>query len=314
MKSLRVVFMGTPDFAAPCLEALLAAGHEVAAVITQPDRPRGRGRKLSFSPVKACAVEHGLEVLQPEKIKTPEFEQVLRELAPDVMVVVAFGQILSSAILAIPPLGCVNVHASLLPYYRGAAPIHWAVMQGEEKTGVTTMYMDEGLDTGDMILKKEIAISKDASTGEIHDQLMQEGAVLLQETLALIADGKAPRTKQDHAVSTYAPLLKADIEQLNWTRSAQELHNRIRGLSPWPGAYCRYAGGRLKVWKSRVCEEAAAVGAIPGRIARLSVEGFVVETGDGLLELLEVQPENKRRMKASECACGYSLQPGDRLV
>ena len=314
MKSLRVVFMGTPDFAAPCLEALLAAGHEVAAVITQPDRPRGRGRKLSFSPVKACAVEHGLEVLQPEKIKTPEFEQVLQELAPDVMVVVAFGQILSPAILAIPPLGCVNVHASLLPYYRGAAPIHWAVMQGEEKTGVTTMYMDEGLDTGDMILKKEIAISKDASTGEIHDQLMQEGAVLLQETLALIADGKAPRTKQDHAVSTYAPLLKADIEQLDWTRSAQELHNRIRGLSPWPGAYCRYAGGRLKVWKSRVCEETAAVGAIPGRIARLSVEGFVVETGDGLLELLEVQPENKRRMKASECACGYSLQPGDRLV
>ena len=314
MKSLRVVFMGTPDFAAPCLEALLAAGHEVAAVITQPDRPRGRGRKLSFSPVKACAVEHGLEVLQPEKIKTPEFEQVLQELAPDVMVVVAFGQILSPAILAIPPLGCVNVHASLLPYYRGAAPIHWAVMQGEEKTGVTTMYMDEGLDTGDMILKKEIAISKDVSTGEIHDQLMQEGAVLLQETLALIADGKAPRTKQDHAVSTYAPLLKADIEQLDWTRSAQELHNRIRGLSPWPGAYCRYAGGRLKVWKSRVFEEAAAVGAIPGRIARLSAEGFVVETGDGLLELLEVQPENKRRMKASECACGYSLQPGDRLV
>ena len=314
MKSLRVVFMGTPDFAAPCLEALLAAGHEVAAVITQPDRPRGRGRKLSFSPVKACAVEHGLEVLQPEKIKTPEFEQVLQELAPDVMVVVAFGQILSPAILAIPPLGCVNVHASLLPYYRGAAPIHWAVMQGEEKTGVTTMYMDEGLDTGDMILKKEIAISKDASTGEIHDQLMQEGAVLLQETLALIADGKAPRTKQDHAVSTYAPLLKADIEQLDWTRSAQELHNRIRGLSPWPGAYCRYAGGRLKVWKSRVCEETAAVGAIPGRTARLSAEGFVVETGDGLLELLEVQPENKRRMKASECACGYSLQPGDRLV
>ena len=314
MKSLRVVFMGTPDFAVPCLEALLAAGHEVAAVITQPDRPRGRGRKLSFSPVKACAVEHGLEVLQPEKIKTPEFEQVLRELAPDVMVVVAFGQILSPVILAIPPLGCVNVHASLLPYYRGAAPIHWAVMQGEAKTGVTTMYMDEGLDTGDMILKKEIAISQDASTGEVHDQLMREGALLLQETLALIAEGKAPRTKQDHNVSTYAPLLKADIEQLDWTRSAQELHNRIRGLSPWPGAYCRYAGGRLKVWKSRLCEEAAPAGAIPGRIARLSVEGFVVETGDGLLELLEVQPENKRRMKASECACGYSLQPGDRLV
>ncbi len=314
MKSLRVVFMGTPDFAVPCLEALLAAGHEVAAVITQPDRPRGRGRKLSFSPVKACAVEHGLEVLQPEKIKTPEFEQVLQELAPDVMVVVAFGQILSPAILAIPPLGCINVHASLLPYYRGAAPIHWAVMQGEEKTGVTTMYMDEGLDTGDMILKSEIAITQDASTGDIHDQLMQEGAALLRETLALIAEGKAPRAKQDHTVSTYAPLLKAEIEQLDWTRSAQELHNRIRGLSPWPGAYCRYAGGRLKVWKSRVCEEAAAEGAIPGRIARLSVEGFVVETGDGLLELLEVQPENKRRMKASECACGYSLQPGDRLV
>nr|WP_320145636.1 methionyl-tRNA formyltransferase [uncultured Anaeromusa sp.] len=314
MKSLRVVFMGTPDFAVPCLEALLAAGHEVAAVITQPDRPRGRGRKLAFSPVKACAVEHGLEVLQPEKIKTPEFEQVLRELAPDVMVVVAFGQILSPAILAIPPCGCINVHASLLPYYRGAAPIHWAIMQGEKKTGVTTMYMDEGLDTGDMILKKEIAILQDASTGDIHDELMQEGARLLQETLALIAEGKAPRTKQDHAVSTYAPLLKAEIEQLDWNHSAQELHNRIRGLSPWPGAYCRYAGGRLKVWKSRVCEEAAAKGAIPGRIARLSVDGFVVETGNGLLELLEVQPENKRRMKASECACGYSLQPGDRLV
>lgn len=312
MRPLRVVFMGTPDFAVPCLEAVLEAGHEVLAVVTQPDRPRGRGRKLAPSPVKECALRHGLEVLQPERIKTAEFEALLRQLAPEVMVVVAFGQILSPAILHIPPLGCVNVHASLLPRYRGAAPIHWAVMEGETQTGVTTMYMDEGLDTGDMILKQTVSIGPEENTGTVHDRLMLAGAQLLRDTLRLMAQGEAPRQPQG-AAATYAPLLTAAVERLDWTRSARELHNQVRGLAPWPGAYCQYEGGRLKIWRTRVCEEYTE-NPRPGRIARLSADGVLVETGRGLLELLEVQPQNKRRMGAAECACGRCLQPGDCLA
>lgn len=312
MKKLRCVFMGTPDFAVPCLAALQAA-HDVAAVVTQPDRPKGRGRKLSAPPVKEFAVNAGIEVFQPEKIKTPEFEARIQALKPDVIVVVAFGQILSGAILETPPLGCINVHASLLPAYRGAAPIHWSIIRGETKTGVTTMFMDRGLDTGDMILRREIDIAKEITTGQLHDALMHMGAEVLMDTLRLLAEGKAPRQAQDDRLSSYAPLLTKEIERIDWSKDAKSVHNLIRGLNPWPGAHCRRGEKIIKVWRGRQAGSGGVLRRSPGEVVSLTEEGFCVETGDGIVELLEVQPASKRRMSAREYAAGYGIQLGDRL-
>jgi methionyl-tRNA formyltransferase len=302
--------MGTPDFAVPCLDMLIQEQYHVAAVVTQPDRPKGRGQKMTASPVKEYAIKNDLMVLQPEKIKTAEFEKILIGLKPDVIIVVAFGQILSKTILDIPPLGCINVHASLLPQYRGAAPIHWAVINGEKTTGVTTMFMDVGLDTGDMILKSEIPISDNAITGEIHDHLKETGANVLKETLILLQQNKAPRIPQDHQAATYAPLLTKKVEKIDWDRSALEIHNLVRGLNPWPGAYCHYQNRVLKIWKARI-HDADVVTTRPGRVVRVTTEGLLVETGCGVVELLEVQPESKRRMMARDCACGYCISTGE---
>lgn len=310
MSKLRVIFMGTPDFAVPCLDMLIQEQYHVVAVVTQPDRPKGRGQKLTPSPVKEYAVMHDLTVLQPEKIKTAEFENLLTSLKPDVIIVVAFGQILSKTILDIPPLGCINVHASLLPHYRGAAPIHWAVLNGEKTTGVTTMFMDVGLDTGDMILKSEIPIGDSAITGEIHDLLKETGAKVLKETLIMLQQNKAPRIPQDHQAATYAPLLTKKLEKINWDRSATEIHNLIRGLNPWPGAYCHYQNRVLKIWKARI-HDADVITTRPGRVVMVTTEGLLVETGRGVIELLEVQPESKRRMMARDCACGYCISTGE---
>lgn len=310
MSNVRVVFMGTPEFAVPCLEMLIQEQYDIIAVVTQPDRPKGRGQKLVASPVKEFALKHGLQVLQPEKIKTTEFENQLAVLNPDVIVVVAFGQILSKRILDIPALGCINVHASLLPKLRGAAPIHWSIIEGETITGVTTMYMDVGLDTGDMILKSEIPISDNAITGEIHDQLKLVGASVLKQTLMLIVQQKAPRIPQNHQEATYAPLLTKMIEKINWERSAVEIHNLIRGLNPWPGAYCCYQDRVLKIWRSRI-HDADIATTRPGRVVRVTAEGILVETGLGVIEILEVQPESKRRMLAKDCACGYCINTGE---
>jgi methionyl-tRNA formyltransferase len=313
MSKLRVVFMGTPDFAVPCLDRLVAAGHAVAAVVTQPDRPKGRGGKLTASPVKAAAAGYGLAVLQPEKIGTAEFMATLAALEPAVIVVVAFGQFLPRGMLALPPMGCVNVHASLLPRYRGAAPIHWAVMNGETTTGVTTMYMDTGMDNGDMILKAEVSIGPDDTTGEVHDRLKVLGAGLLAETLARMAAGTAPRTPQDGAAATFAPLLTRAVERIDWTRPAAAVHNRVRGLNPWPGAYCLHAGRVLKVWRSELLTTEAG-GGEPGRVVAAGDDGAVVATGAGAVRLLEVQPENRRRMGMGEFVRGYGLTVGETFA
>lgn len=303
---MRVVFMGTPDFAVPCLEMLVKEEYEIVAVVTQPDRPKGRGKKLTAPPVKEFALKSGLDVLQPERIKTPEVVGTLISLQPDVIVVVAFGQILSKAILDIPVYGCINVHASLLPYYRGAAPIHWAVIGGEAVTGITTMFMDVGLDTGDMILKKEIPIGKDETTGEIHDKLMNLGAGVLKDTLTLIAHNMAPRIPQNHAVSTYAPLLTRNLERVDWQQPAEKIHNLVRGMNPWPGAYFCYQNKTFKIWRTRIYDAAMTAGR-PGRVSKITNEGIVIETGLGTVELLELQPESKKRMAAKDCVSGYCI-------
>lgn len=303
---LRVIFMGTPDFAVPCLDSLISAGHQIQAVVTQPDRPKGRGRKLCPSPVKQAALNHKLTVLQPGKVKDPAFLQEIEKLAPDVIVVVAYGQLLPKTILDLPRLGCINVHASLLPCYRGAAPINWAIINGDTVTGVTTMYMDVGMDTGDMILKQTIEIGPNDTAGMLHDKLMNAGAKLLIATLDLIEAGTAPRIRQDHAQATYAPLLTRDIERINWTRPAEEVHNTIRGLCPWPGAYCLFQGKQLKLCKSRInCTTGEHKN--PGSILALTPDGLVVAAGVGSVELLELQPECRQRMKARDCANGYCL-------
>jgi len=312
MANLRVVFMGTPDFAVPCLEMLVQENYDIVAVVTQPDRPKGRGQKLMPSPIKECALSNGLTVLQPEKIKTPAFEEQLASLKPDIIIVVAFGQILSKNILELPPLGCINVHASLLPKYRGAAPLHWAVINGETVTGITTMFMDVGLDTGDMILKAEVAIGKDETTGEIHDKLKLLGAKVLKDTIKLLGQNKVPRIPQDHNAATYAPLLTRNIERIDWQRPAHEIHNLVRGLNPWPGAYCYYRNKILKIWRTKI-HDAEIVTSRPGRINKIMPEGIIIETGLGALEIVEVQPESKRRMAAWDCASGYCINVGETL-
>lgn len=312
MSDLRVIFMGTPDFAVPCLDKLVEEKYNVVAVVSQPDRPKGRGQKLAQSPVKEAALAYGLPVLQPEKVRESEFQAKLALLKPDLIVVVAFGQLLPKVLLDLPPLGCINVHASLLPYYRGAAPIHWAVMKGEEVTGVTTMYMDIGMDTGDMILKAEVPIGKDDTTGILHDRLKEEGAKLLSDTIKLIAAKQGKGTPQDHDKATYASMLRRDIEVIDWQKSAESIHNLVRGLNPWPGSYCTYQDKPLKTWQTKVYDKNERTTA-PGKVSKITGDGFVVETGQGTIELLEVQPANKRRMSAKDFVCGYGITIGDIL-
>jgi len=312
MTNLRVIFMGTPDFAVPCLDMLVAQQYNVVAVVSQPDRPKGRGQKLAQSPVKKAALAYGLTVLQPNKVKEADFQAELSLLKPDLIIVVAFGQLLPKTMLDIPPLGCINVHASLLPYYRGAAPIHWAVIKGEQFTGVTTMYMDVGMDTGDMILTDEVRITKDDTTGMIHDKLKESGAKVLSETIKLITTHQAPRTVQNNDCATYAPMLGREVEAIGWHKSATAIHNLVRGLNPWPGAYCSYQNKNLKTWQTRVYESEMPT-IKPGRIIKITVDGFVVETGQGTLEILEVQPANKRRMSAKDFVCGYGVAVDDIL-
>lgn len=306
MKRFRVVFMGTPDFAVPCLAALHEQC-EVLAVITQPDKPRGRGQKLMPSPVKAWAVEHNLPVLQPEKIKTEEFTAKLEEMKPDLMVVVAFGQILSQRILDIPPYGCINVHASLLPRYRGAAPMQWCVINGEAKTGVTTMFMDAGLDTGDMLLKAEFPIGEDTTLEEVHDGLMSMGAKVLMDTLAELSQGTLVRTPQT-GESNYAPMLTKLTGQIDWSKPAQEVHNLVRGLNSWPGAYTFMDEAKYKIWRTRRTGKPAEMPA--GTIVQADKKaGLFVAAGDEVLEILELQAPGKKRMRAVDYLNGHEFAP-----
>lgn len=306
---MKIVFMGTPEFAVPCLARLLEDGHTVPLVVTQADKPKGRGHRLTPPPVKAFALEHGLPVFQPQSMKAPETLERLREAAPELIVVVAYGKILPPAVLELPPHGCINVHASLLPRYRGAAPIQWAVLNGETEAGVTTMQMDAGLDTGDMLLSASCPVPEDMTAGQLHDRLSLLGAQVLSETLnALKANTLIPK-KQNDGESCYAPMLDKSLSPLDWSRPAAQLHNQVRGLNPWPSACCRCQGRLLKVHASRVGESSDAE---PGIVIKLNP--FTVSCGGHTsLELLEVQGEGARRMSGADFLRGHPLAVGSRL-
>lgn len=309
---MRVVFMGTPDFAVPSLMALVEAGHTVQAVVTQPDRPKGRGKKQAFPPVKEAASRFDLPVLQPARVREPDFLAQLSNYAPEIIVVVAYGQILPPAMLALPKHGCVNVHASLLPSYRGAAPVHRAVINGEKITGVTTMFLDEGLDTGDMILKKEVPIQAEDTVGDLHDRLSAAGARLLIDTLDLISRGQAPRTPQT-GVSSYAALLTAADELINWDKPAEEINNLVRGMNPWPGARTYLGEKVLKIWRAKALAD-TKMPARPGQVVGTAREGLLVGTGRGLLLITELQMQGAKRMSAADFLRGRSALPGTILA
>lgn len=307
VKRLRTVFMGTPAFSVPCL-AKLHAVSDVAAVVTQPDKPRGRGQKMTPSPVKVYAAEHDLLVFQPVKVREASFLEELRKLQPDLIVVVAFGQILPPALLDMPKHGCINVHASLLPRYRGAAPMQRCLMAGEETTGVTTMYMDAGLDTGDMLQKAEVSVSPDMTLAELHDVLMVRGAELLETTLEALAAGTLRREKQSDAMSNYAPMITKETGRMDWTKPAAQLHNLVRALDSWPGAYTFLDGKPYKIWRTRLAGGAARTA--PGEVEKEAGTGLFVGTGEGRLEILEMQAPGKKRMKASDYLRGHALPSG----
>lgn len=297
---MKLVFMGTPEFAVPTLERCVAAGHDVVAVFTQPDRPKGRGKKLAMPPVKECALRLGLPVFQPERVRNEEVIRQLQELAPDAMVVVGYGQILPQSIIDIPPHGILNVHASLLPHLRGAAPIQWAIANGESRTGVTIMRIDAGLDTGDLLAKRETGIDPDETAVELGARLAEAGAGLLVETLAKIDEVVAePQTDGE---ATYAPIIKKEDGHIDWSRSAKEIRNRIRGLTPWPGGYGFLNGTRFHIWQARLSGRETLQG-------RLEREGkkLYAGCGEGSLELIEVQLEGKKRMPVGAFLNGHPI-------
>lgn len=301
---MKIVFMGTPDFAVPTLERIIADGHDVLAVVTQPDKSKDRGMKLQYSPVKECAIRHNIDVLQPVKIKNDDaFFEKYKELNPDVTVVVAFGQILPKNVLEQPKYGCVNVHGSLLPKYRGAAPIQWSVINGDKVTGITTMYMDVGLDTGDMLIKKEVNIGKEETAGELYERLSLVGAEALSETLSLIENGKIKREKQPEDF-TYAPMLTKETGRIDWNKKSSEIDALVRGVTPWPGAFTEFNGKKFKIHKVKIVEGVGEAGNI---IKSDSKEGLIVATGDGAIELIEIQPENKKRMLAKDFLRGNKI-------
>lgn len=308
---MRAVFMGTPEFAVPTLQALIDHHHQVEAVVTQPDKQRGRGKKVQFPPVKEKAVEHEIPVYQPQKARDEEFVEILREINPDVIVVVAYGQILPESILNIPKYGCINVHGSLLPKYRGAAPIQWAVLDGEEKTGITTMYMEKGLDTGDMIDKAEIVLDPKETAGTLHDKLMEIGANLLLETLEKLENETAVRIKQNDSESCYASMLTKEMGQIDFSKSAREIECLIRGMNPWPSAYTSLNGKTLKVWEAEVLTE--NLGEEPGTVIDVTKDAIVVACKEGALKLLEIQMAGKKRMKVSAFLLGYQVEKGMKL-
>lgn len=301
---MRVVFMGTPDFAVPTLEKLIEEGHEVIAVVTQPDKPQSRGMQLKTSPVKEVAVKNNIPVMQPVKVrKDREFIDEFKSLNADVAVVVAFGQILPKEVLEAPKYGCINVHGSLLPRYRGAAPIQWSVINGDKITGITTMFMDEGLDTGDMLLKEEVCIGDEETAGELYERLKVIGANLLIKTLTEVEKGTAVRLKQP-VEFTYAPVLTKETGKIDWSKKACEIDALVRGVNPWPGAYAEINGKKFKVHKVKVSDREGEAGKI---VCADEKEGLIIGTGDRAVELIEIQPENKKRMSARDYLRGHKI-------
>lgn len=308
---MKVIFMGTPEFSVPTLEKIIEGGHEVVAVVTQPDKPKGRGKEMQSTPVKEKALACQIPVYQPKRVKEDAFVEVLRELEPDVIVVIAFGQILSKAILEIPKYGCINVHASLLPKLRGSAPIQWAIINGETETGITTMFMDEGVDTGDMLMKKVIPVEPEETGGSLHDKLSVLGGDLLLKTLNALEQGTITREKQDDTKSNYVKMLHKELGHIDFHKPAREIERLIRGLNPWPSAYTHLDGRTVKIWKADVIEEKSP--GQPGEIAAVTRDAVHVVTGDGLLAIKELQLEGKKRMTVDAFLRGYQMTTGTVL-
>ncbi|MDH4084859.1 MAG: methionyl-tRNA formyltransferase [Nitrospira sp.] len=308
---MRIVFMGTPEFAVPSLEALLRSDNQVVGVVTQPDRPKGRGHHLVAPPVKLVADRAGIPVLQPLKIRTPEFMGALSAWRPEVIAVAAFGRILHAPILSLPSNGCINVHGSLLPKYRGAAPVQWAIINGDSETGITTMLMDEGMDTGAILLQERLEIMPGDTTGTLAPRLAEIGGRLLVETIAQLKAGSLKPQKQDDGQATMAPLLKKEDGLIDWTMRAKSLANRVRGLSPWPGAYTFRGEERWNVWKA--VPSMGTVSDMPGTIVDVNKQSILVATGEGLLDLQEIQTANSKRMPVSQFLTGHTVTTGMQL-
>ncbi len=308
---MKIVFMGTPDFSVGALDALVEAGHEIIAVVTQPDKPKGRSGQMQFPPVKECALRHGLTVLQPVKIKTPEWVDKLRELKADVFVVAAFGQILSKEILDMPKYGCVNIHASLLPKYRGAAPINWAIINGEKETGVTIMQMNEGVDTGDMLSHVVVPIAPKETAESLFDKLAKAGAKLIVETLPKLEAGEIIPVPQDESQSSHVKMMNKSLGKIDWNQDAVVIERLVRGLNSWPSAYTYYQGKSVKLWDCDVVEAAAK--AVPGTIIAVAKDSFDVATGNGALRVLELQLEGKKRMDTKSFLLGNQWKTGMQL-
>lgn len=308
---MKAIFMGTPEFAIPSFEALNESDFEIALVVTQPDRPKGRGKKLSSPPVKLVALEHDIEVFQPERIKDSEAIEKIKQVKPDLIIVVAFGQILPKEILELPKYGCINVHASLLPKYRGAAPINFAIINGEKKTGVTTMYMEEGLDTGDMLLKNEVEITPEDTASTLHDKLAIAGKKTLADTLKAIVNGELVPEKQDDSISNYAPIMTKELGKINWDRSAESISNLVRGTDPWPSAYTLYDNSVLKLFAPVVLDKQSKEK--PGTIIAVSSEGIDIASADYIVRIKEIQISGKKRMPVGEFLKGNVLEIGKVL-
>lgn len=312
---MKLIFMGTPDFAAGALKALVEAGHQVSAVVTQPDKPKGRGKEVQFPPVKEYAVSQGIPVLQPVRIKTPEAVEELRSYEADVFVVAAFGQILSAEILSMPKYGCLNIHASLLPKYRGAAPIPWAILNGEKQSGVTIMQMDEGLDTGDMLLQRAIPITEEETADSLHDKLMQLGAELIVEALPLLEEGKLSAVKQNEAEATHVGKISKTFGCIDWQEESAGIARKVRGLHSWPSAYTFFRTKRMKIWEAKDsgCGQKQNKAVPAGSIIQVEKEAFFVQTGNGVLRVTGVQLEGKKRMTVKEFLLGCQVKTGEIL-
>ena len=303
---MKVIFMGTPDFSVGTLEALVEAGHEVVLAVSQPDKPKGRGEKMQFPPVKETALKYNIPVFQPKKVREPECIEELRKYNADVCVVVAFGQILPKEILEMTPYGCINVHASLLPKYRGAAPIQWAVIDGEEVSGVTTMQMDEGLDTGDMIMKTELVLDPKETGGSLFEKLADAGAKLCVETLKALENKTATWEPQGETPTDYARMLNKELGNIKWENTALQIERLIRGLNPWPSAYTDWNGKVMKIWEAEVVDKDSDE--VPGTVVKVEKDGFYVQTGKGQIKVLALQIPGKKRMEADAFLRGYQIE------
>lgn len=308
---MRIIFMGTPDFSVPTLQSLIDSKHQVIAVVTQPDKPKGRGNEMSFPPVKEKALQYEIPIFQPVKVREEPFINTLKELNPDAIVVIAFGQIIPKSILDLPKYGCINIHASLLPKLRGAAPIQWAIINGEEETGITTMFMAEGLDTGDMLLKTVVPIEKEETGGSLHDKLSVIGGDLILETLEQLENGTAIRIKQDDKLSNYVGTLNKSLGNIDFSKPAKEIERLIRGLNPWPSAYTFLNGKMLKIWKASVIEKEYT--SQTGVVVEITKDEMIVKTGEGALAFKELQLEGKKRMTTDAFLRGYTIVEGTKF-